>query len=109
MNEHLKMIKVLQAMYTGKQLYIECYPTDNGAIHFPNSNLAVKKMDWPNFDESPIKEDGEDFDNYVVLARDEFVKEVNKQDWNTQLRMTAENLLIAYDQMRQRLTKTPNQ
>ena len=60
-------------------------------------------------DESPIKEDGEDFDNYIVLARDEFVKEVNKQDWNTKLRMTAENLLIAYDQMRQRLIKTPNQ
>jgi hypothetical protein len=50
--EHLKMIKFLQEKYAGKKFYVECYPTDNGAIKLPNSNWAVKYIELPTF-ESP--------------------------------------------------------
>ncbi len=46
--EHLKMIKFLQAKYAGKKFYVECYPTDNGAIKLPNSNWAVKYIEFPS-------------------------------------------------------------
>lgn len=47
--EHLKNIKLLQAMYSGKKFYVDCMPTDTGAMCFPNSNRAVKEIDLPNF------------------------------------------------------------
>ncbi len=47
--EHIKNIKLLQAIHEGKKFYVECYPTDKGAIHFPNSNRAVKEIELPNF------------------------------------------------------------
>lgn len=47
--EHLKNIKLLQAIYSGKKFFVECYPTDEGAICFPNSNRAVKEIELPNF------------------------------------------------------------
>lgn len=47
---HMRNIKLLQAMYSGKKFYVECYPTDEGAIHFPNSNWAVKEIELPDFE-----------------------------------------------------------
>jgi len=47
--EHLKNIKLLTEIYKGKKFYVECYPTDTGALCFPNTNLAVKEIDLPNF------------------------------------------------------------
>ena len=38
------------------------------------------------------------FEEYLVEARNEFCAKVDEQDWNTELRMAGENLLIAYDQ-----------
>jgi hypothetical protein len=41
----------------------------------------------------------ETFEEYLVEARNEFCAKINEQDWNTELRMTAESFLIAYDQV----------
>jgi hypothetical protein len=42
----------------------------------------------------------EDFKTYLMQARNEFVNSVNIQEWNIELRVAAENILIAYDQLR---------
>ena len=47
---HIRNIKLMQAIYQGKKFFVECYPTDTGAIHFPNSNFAVKEIELPDFD-----------------------------------------------------------
>ncbi len=47
---HIRNIKLLQAIYSGKKFYVECYPTDIGARHFPNSNFAVKEIELPDFE-----------------------------------------------------------
>jgi hypothetical protein len=48
-----------------------------------------------------------DFIDYINEARDKFVLFMNAQDWNTELRKQAEVLLIAYDQMGDKLSKQP--
>ncbi len=50
-----------------------------------------------------VDEADKTFEDYLREARDEFVVAVNRQDWNTELRVTAENLLNAYDQCRGKL------
>ena len=47
---HIRNIKLIQAVYSGKKFYVECYPTDKGALCFPNSNRAVKEIELPDFD-----------------------------------------------------------
>lgn len=47
-DDHLKIIKILQAHYAEKKLYVECMPTDTGAICFPNSNMAIKEIQLPD-------------------------------------------------------------
>lgn len=44
-----------------------------------------------------------DFDEYIREERDAFVLAINEAPWNTKQRTQAENLLIAYDQMRDKL------
>lgn len=46
-------------------------------------------------------EDG--FIEYMTNARNEFTNEINVQRWNGELRTAAEDLLICFDQMRERL------
>lgn len=53
-----------------------------------------------------VHNDWEEFDKAVGEERDKFVIDVNKQEWNTKLRCSAENILIMYDQMRERLKPT---
>lgn len=43
------------------------------------------------------------FENYLHETRGEFVKAVNELQWNTGFRTKCENLLIAFDQMKQAL------
>jgi hypothetical protein len=50
-----------------------------------------------------------EFEKFISEARDQFVRKVNEQEWDTQLRMEAENLLVAYDQMRERLREQSRQ
>lgn len=47
---HIRNVKLLTAIYGNKKFFIECYPTDEGAMSFPNSNRAVKEIELPNFD-----------------------------------------------------------
>lgn len=47
----------------------------------------------------------EGFLKAVSSQRDEFVNAVNAQNWNTQLRMAAESILIFYDQLKDRIQK----
>lgn len=47
----------------------------------------------------------ESFEEYLRNARDEFVIEINKQEWSTELRCTAEDFLIAFDQAREKALK----
>lgn len=47
----------------------------------------------------------EEFKQYIKEARYHFVSAVNKTEWNTELRTECENLLIAYDQMAERIEK----
>ena len=42
--KHLNRIKIISALYGSKKLFVECYPTDEGALCFPNSNRAVKEI-----------------------------------------------------------------
>lgn len=46
-----------------------------------------------------------EFEQYLHDTRNEFVTAVNKLQWNTGFRTKCENLLIAYDQMKQALRK----
>lgn len=43
-----------------------------------------------------------EFGEYLSSARDRFCKKINEQDWNTELRMEAENFVIAFDQLKDR-------
>jgi len=52
------------------------------------------------------KEQEETFEEYLGNARSEFIEAVDAQEWNNLLRTEAENILIAYDQMRERLFPT---
>lgn len=47
------------------------------------------------------------FENYLHETRGEFVKAVNELQWNTGFRTKCENLLIAFDQMKQALRQPP--
>lgn len=47
---HVRNVKLLQAIHSGKKLFVECYPADIRAICFPNSNFAIKEIELPNFD-----------------------------------------------------------
>ena len=49
-------------------------------------------------------EQAQTFLEYISAAREQFVTAINNQEWNTQMRVEAENLLIAYDQMREKLS-----
>lgn len=56
----------------------------------------------------PISVDGKEeqdgtFEDFMSNSRDAFVKEINEQEWNTKLRTTAEDILICFDQMRERI------
>lgn len=42
--KHLKAIDLLNRLYGGKKFFVECFPTDPGAMCFPNSNFAVKEV-----------------------------------------------------------------
>lgn len=42
-----------------------------------------------------------DFIKYIAEARSQFVEFINRQEWSNELRTEAENLLIAYDQMKE--------
>ncbi len=48
-------------------------------------------------------EDDRQFRQYVRRERDSFVRFINQGEWNRPLRTACENLLIAYDQMAQRI------
>ncbi len=45
----------------------------------------------------------ETFADYMGNARNKFVNDIQQQKWNTELRTSAEDILIAYDQMRKRI------
>lgn len=47
---HVRNVKLLQAVYKGKKFFVECSPTDIGAVTFPNTNFAVKEIELPDFD-----------------------------------------------------------
>ena len=46
--------------------------------------------------------DKKEFLDYTTTARDEFVSYINSLEWNTELRTKVEDLLIAYDQLKER-------
>ena len=80
-SEHLKNIKLLQAIYAGKKIYVECFPTDNGALFFPNSNLAVKVIEFPNVkceDSIPTSDVAE-----LVRALESLVKASPMVNWKS--------------------------
>lgn len=52
-------------------------------------------------------ESRDDFEEYIIIERRLFVRDVRRQKWNQPLRTSAENLLIAYDQMFFKIIKTP--
>lgn len=54
---HIRNVKLLQAIHSGKRFYVDCFPTDKDAICFPNSNRAVKEIELPNFDLFEEKQD----------------------------------------------------
>lgn len=55
----------------------------------------------------PIEAAGEQveetFEDYIRNTRAEFIDKVAEQEWNTELRTAAENILLCFDQMRKRL------
>lgn len=53
---HIRNIKLIQALYQGKKFFVQCYPTDNGAECFPNTNFAVKEIELPSFELTQEKE-----------------------------------------------------
>lgn len=59
-NDHLNIIRVLQSVYSGKKIFVECFPTDTGAITIPNSNFAVKEVDISKLPESPLPSKGQE-------------------------------------------------
>lgn len=62
------------------------------ALHEAKYELPISKAD-----------DDAQFKQYVRRERDAFVRFINELEWNRPLRTACENLLIAYDQMRDRL------
>lgn len=42
------------------------------------------------------------FEQYLSSTRNKFVNAVRNQEWNTELRVEAEDMLIAFDQLRER-------
>lgn len=52
----------------------------------------------------PVKDQPDSFEEYMTNSRNAFIKEVGEQEWNTKLRTTAEDIIICFDQMRERLS-----
>lgn len=48
----------------------------------------------------------EEFEKFIKDSRDQFCKDIDAQEWNTDLRCTAENLLVAYDQLFEKYKET---
>lgn len=78
-----------QTIYTATELYAK-------------GKLRGKQ---PANEPTAVKGDDETFEDYMRNTRDRFVIEVREQEWNVKLRVTAEDLLICFDQMRDKLTK----
>lgn len=55
----------------------------------------------PIFNQLDRKKNMKAFNDYLTHSRAQFVKKVNEQDWNTQLRTAAESFVIAFDQLKE--------
>jgi hypothetical protein len=64
---------------------------------------AIVKMKAIATEALAYKGEDEGFLNFIVGAKNNFVKKVDEQKWNNELRMEAENIIIAYDQMMNKL------
>jgi hypothetical protein len=47
---HIRNVQLLQVIYRKKRIFVECFPTEPGAISFPNTNFAVKEIELPKMD-----------------------------------------------------------
>lgn len=69
-------------------------------------NLSLKEIQELSHTPSTTegeKELGNDFKRYMVNARNKFVEDITRQKWNTEMRTSAEDFIICFDQMRERL------
>ncbi len=72
-------------------------------------DVFIQECDSLNVEWIKPTEADEDFLLAVRNTRNAFVNAVNIQDWNTELRTAAEDILIMYDQMREKLGYTWNE
>jgi hypothetical protein len=55
----------------------------------------------------PGGEKEETFEDYMRNARNEFVESIISREWNTEMRTAADDILIAYDQMKEKILSSP--
>lgn len=99
----------------GEKIRVEV--TDETTIQSVNQSIAEKLGEIARFNRDyneallkqfniqiePKKEVESSFLDYIQKARSKFVEAINRQEWDNELRMEAENILLAYDQMREHL------
>lgn len=89
-----------------QQCQQECkHKSDRSSCIF--TSYRIKQTPTPPAASGKQSDDGT-FKEYLSNTRDEFVKEINAQEWNIKLRTTAEDLLIAFDQLRDKYTTQSN-
>lgn len=102
MYQHLE-IKELEQAKEALQNKLDSLPTKGSIIE--KSDLSARV----NMIEKEIKKKKESlgtegtFEDYIKFARNKFVKYINAQEWDNKFRTESEDILIAFDQMREKL------
>jgi hypothetical protein len=80
------------AEHFGYKSFDELNTAERSVAEWIEKNVLVRAAD-----------DDKQFKQYVRRERDAFVRFINDLEWNRPLRTACENLIIAYDQMKERL------
>lgn len=64
---------------------------------------VIRNKDFDLFFAKYPKQKSKDFEEYINNQRSNFLKVINNQDLNTETRTAVESIIIAYDQMKEKL------
>jgi hypothetical protein len=104
-------------LVTRRSFHYELTEADHGKVLLEGIDFEVKLTRIPPTYTVPwakdrfeyvavpiVKDEEETFEDYMSNAREKFVIDIHNQKWNNAMRTAAEDLLICFDQMRERLT-----
>lgn len=90
---------------TGHYRYSEVFKSIVGSGCHECGGIGVV---WNNYEDypAPVKATEGTFEDYMMSAREKFLVDIHNQKWDNKMRTAAEDLLICFDQMRERLKES---